>query len=65
MKHKMTLPSQNDDRLLSKLEAIAVLGISKRTLERLTAGRKLQPVRILGAVRFRWSDIARAMQTGL
>ena len=65
MKQRTATPLPNDDRLVTKQAAAAVLGISPRTLERLAAGRKLEPVRILGAVRFRWSDIARVIQTGL
>lgn len=65
MKQQTAAPPFPDDRLVTKQAVAAALGISPRTVERLTAGRKLEPVRILGAVRFRWSDIARVMQAGL
>jgi hypothetical protein len=65
MKKQIAAPHFPDDRLVTKQAVAEALGISLRTVERLAAGRKLEPVRILGAVRFRWSDVARVIQAGL
>jgi excisionase family DNA binding protein len=43
--------------LLTKTEAAALLRVSSRTLERLVARNELEPVRLGGRPRFRYSDV--------
>jgi excisionase family DNA binding protein len=50
--------------LVSKKEVAHTLGCSVRTVERLVAVGALEKVMVLGAVRFRLSDIERIVMKG-
>ena len=49
-------------KLLSVMEAAAVLGISKRTLQELTAARKLAKIAFGRNVRYDEADLARFVE---
>lgn len=49
---------KNNDRLLRKKEVAELLACSTRMVERLVSGGKLTRVMILGAVRYRLSEVA-------
>lgn len=51
--------------LLRKREVSALLGVCNRTVERLVASGKLTRVKVLGAVRFRRSEIQNLMNGGV
>ena len=48
---------QNDDRLLRKKEAAAILACSTRTIEREASSGRLTCIKVRGGVRFRTSEI--------
>jgi excisionase family DNA binding protein len=52
------------ERLVSKREVAERLGVSVRSVDRLIAKGGLRCVRILGAVRFRLSDVLAIMEGG-
>jgi excisionase family DNA binding protein len=52
------------DRLVNKREVAERLGLSLRTVDRLMAKGVLRRVKILGAVRFRLSDVVTIMDGG-
>lgn len=53
-----------DDRLLSTAETATRLGVSRRSVERLAERGVLTRVKILGATRFRASDVAAIVANG-
>ena len=53
------------ERLMSKADVASVCRISRRTVDRMVAKKLLIPIRILGAVRFRFSDVMRIIQGGV
>jgi predicted DNA-binding transcriptional regulator AlpA len=53
--------ADSDDRLLKKQEAASVLACSVRTIDRLANMGRLSRVKVLGAVRYRWSEIQSIM----
>jgi len=52
------------ERLVSKREVAERLGLSLRSIDRLIAKGVLRRVKILGAVRFRLSDVVAIMEAG-
>jgi hypothetical protein len=52
------------DRLVTKREVAERLGLSTRSVERLSASGLLRRVKILGAVRFRLSEVLAIMAGG-
>lgn len=53
------MTTNSGDRLLNKREAAELLRISGKTLDRLRAAKRLQPVRIGRACRWRLSTLER------
>jgi len=51
-------------RLLRKKEVAALLACSTRMVERLVSAGKLRRVQVLGAVRFRLSDVEQIIMKG-
>lgn len=51
--------------LLNKWDVSALLGVSRRTIERMVATGKLTKVKVRGAVRFRMSEIQNLMNGGV
>jgi hypothetical protein len=58
------VPDQNLEKLVCKRTAASLLGVSFRSVERLVNLHRLTKVKILGAVRFRVSEINLLMQGG-
>jgi excisionase family DNA binding protein len=56
--------STNHDRLLRKKEAAAMLACSLRTVDRLVNAGRLTRVKILGGIRFRFSQVQMLMNGG-
>jgi excisionase family DNA binding protein len=56
--------NQNNERLLRKNEVATRLACSMRTVDRLVANRRLTRVKILGGVRFRFSQVQVIMNGG-
>jgi excisionase family DNA binding protein len=56
--------SNLDEHLLKKREVAGRLSCSLRTVERLVAAGKLTRVKILGGIRFRWSQVLSLMNGG-
>jgi predicted DNA-binding transcriptional regulator AlpA len=52
------------EQLLRKKEVASKLACSVRSVERLVAAGELARVEVLGAVRYRASDVSRIMQKG-
>lgn len=59
------LPQSSDDRLLTKKNAAAMLSISTRTLDRMTAAGKISKVYVGALPRFRESQIKLIVSEGL
>lgn len=53
-----------DDRLLTPAETAQRLGVSRRSVERLAERGVLERVKVLGATRFRASDVAAIVAHG-
>ncbi len=53
-----------EDRLLRKKEAAAMLACSLRTVDRLVNAGRLTRVKILGGIRFRFSQVELLMNGG-
>jgi hypothetical protein len=53
-----------EDRLVKKKEAASILGCSVRMIDRLVCLGKLTRIKILGAVRYRLSEIRGLMEGG-
>lgn len=64
MARKRTTLNSSPDRLLCRREAAHILGVSVRTIPNLTTAGRLPVVRIMGAVRYRLSDLQRLMREG-
>ena len=56
--------SNHDDHLLKKSEVAKILSCSLRTVDRLARKGKLTRVKILGGIRFRWSQVQMLMNGG-
>lgn len=56
---------RDDERLLRKRQVAEILACSQRTVDRLVSTGKLTPVKILGAIRFRVSQVAILMNGGI
>lgn len=44
-------------KLISKVEASSILGVSTKTIDRMAGDRQLERLKIRGAVRFRLADV--------
>jgi hypothetical protein len=64
MKRKPAKPESDEDSLVPKSVAARLLGVCSKTVERLVHLKKLTPVWILGALRFRLSEIRALIQEG-
>jgi predicted DNA-binding transcriptional regulator AlpA len=53
-----------DERLLRKKEVGWLLACSARHIDRLASSGQLERVKVLGAVRFRWSQVQAIMGGG-
>ena len=56
---------ETKDRLVKKKEAADLVGCSTRMVERLVARGKLKRIKVLGAVRFRLSDVIAIVEKGV
>jgi excisionase family DNA binding protein len=56
--------NNKEDQLVSKREVAQRLALSVRTVDRLTAKGVLRRVKVLGAVRFRLSDVLTIVNGG-
>jgi excisionase family DNA binding protein len=56
--------STNNDRLLRKKEAAAMLACSMRTVDRLVNAERLTRIKIMGGIRFRLSQVQILMNGG-
>jgi len=63
--HRDAAPSDSARGLLRKREVARLLAVSERAVERLVASGRLARVRILGAVRFRWTDVEAIITKGV
>ena len=52
------------DRLLRKEDVVNRLSLSLRTVDRLVSSGKLEKVKVMGAVRFRESDVQALVEKG-
>lgn len=59
-----TADEMNHDRLLRKKEVAQLLACSTRMVERLVSGGKLTRILVLGAVRYRLSEVRQIMAGG-
>lgn len=57
-------PTSPRDRLLRTDEVAALLGVSRRLVQRLASSNQLPPIHIGRAVRFRLRDVKHLMQHG-
>ena len=58
------VPERANESLLRKREVAAQLDVCGRTVERLVAAGKLRRIKVLGAVRFRMSEVQNLMNGG-
>ena len=56
--------AQVQDKLLKKSDVVDRLSLSKRSVDRLVASDKLEKVHVMGAVRFRESDVQALVERG-
>jgi excisionase family DNA binding protein len=56
--------SESLEKLLQKKQVAELLACSSRTVDRLVSSRKLTRIKILGAVRFRHSEVNLLMNGG-
>ena len=56
--------SSGHDKLLRKKQAAELLACSQRTIDRLVAAGRLTRVKILGGIRFRYSQVLALMNGG-
>jgi predicted DNA-binding transcriptional regulator AlpA len=56
--------NNNTDKLLRKKEVATILAQSLRSVDRLATTGRLTRVRILGGIRFRWSEVQLLMNGG-
>lgn len=54
----------NEEKLLKKKQVAEKLSCSLRTVDRLVNARRLTRVKILGGIRFRWSQVQMLMNGG-
>jgi excisionase family DNA binding protein len=54
----------NEEKLLKKKQVAEMLACSLRTVDRLVDAGRLTRVKILGAIRFRWSQVQMLMNGG-
>lgn len=59
-----TRTSQPDEKLLRKKQVADILACSQRTVDRLVSMRRLTRVKILGGIRFRFSEVQILMNGG-
>jgi excisionase family DNA binding protein len=64
MRDLNAIANPNEERLLDPTAVMYVLGISQRTLYRLTSSGRLQSVKAGKFLRFRRAEIERFMQEG-
>jgi excisionase family DNA binding protein len=57
--------SGTDDKLLRKKQAAEMLACSQRTVDRLVSIGKLTRVKVLGGIRFRWSQVQSIINGGV
>ena len=56
--------AEPQDRLLRKKDVVDRLALSKRSVDRLVTSGKLEKVKVMGAVRFRESDVQALIEKG-
>ena len=56
--------SEPEEKLLRKKDVVNRLSLSLRSVDRLVASGKLQKVKVMGAVRFRESDVHTLIEKG-
>ena len=56
--------AEHQDKLLRKSDVVDRLSLSKRSVDRLVASDKLKKVYVMGAVRFRESDVQALIEKG-
>ena len=56
--------AEPQDRLLRKKDVVDRLALSKRSVDRLVTSGKLEKVKVMGAVRFRESDVQALVEKG-
>ena len=62
----MSKPEQQSaEKLLRKREVASLLACSARTVDRLVSSGRLTRIKILGAVRFRFSQVQALIEGGL
>ena len=54
--------AEPQEKLLRKKDVVDRLALSKRSVERLVAGGKLNKVKVMGAVRYRESEVLALMR---
>lgn len=55
---------EQEDKLLKKREVASVLGVSPRSVERMASSGLLARIRVLGAIRFRSSEVQAIVKGG-
>jgi len=56
--------AETQDKLLRKVDVVNRLSLSLRSVDRLVASDKLEKVYVMGAVRFRESDVQALIEKG-
>ena len=56
--------AETQDKLLRKVDVVNRLSLSLRSVDRLVASDKLKKVYVMGAVRFRESDVQALIEKG-
>ena len=56
--------AESQDKLLRKKDVVDRLALSKRSVDRLVTSGKLEKVKVMGAVRFRESDVQALVEKG-
>ena len=56
--------AEPQDRLLRKKDVVDRLALSKRSVDRLVTSGKLEKVKVMGAVRYRESDVQALIERG-
>ena len=64
MESEAEMNATTEEKLLRKKQVAEVLACSLRTVDRLVAAGRLTRVKILGGIRFRWSQVQMLMNGG-
>lgn len=59
------MENRTEDRLLKKIEVATMLSCSLRTIDRLVARGQLNKVYVMGAIRFRGSQVQQLINKGV